>query len=406
MNAKFFSLFFLSLFTLTIKGQIKFVDGYIVDNHDQRIACKIINAGNEESAMDYQYRLKEEKEIRNIELSRIKEFGIDNELKCIRALVTIDVSPTRISNLKDTVLEWDEGHAFIKVLVEGELATLYSFYNQGDPRFFYSLPGSEPELLFYKKFQYGVTPNIVERTLENHAYKEQLKDVLSCEDSEEAGHLTYTKKALVNYFIRYHECKNAGYTVYEGAHIKKGIFRLKPGVHYTSMQFSIEEFSDALPNILFSPENSWSFGVEAEYILPYNKYKWSLFAESNFYAYHTDQVLVQPNQPAYENNGVDYKTIEFPLGITHYMNLNKDHRLFVRTAFVPHIILKNSYIAFGGTNRSEFSPSSRVLFGGGYNYKRISLEFRYYTNQNLTMNIYRRSSRLEQTTVRLTYGLF
>lgn len=399
-------LFFFLFFFLTVSGQIKFTDGYIIDNHDRRINCEIMNAGNEESATDYHYRLKETKEIKKIELSRIKEFGIHNKLKCIRALITIDVSPSRISSLKDTVLEWDEGHAFLKVLVEGDPATLYSFYNQGDTRYFYSLPGSKPELLFYKKFQYGVTPNIVERTMENHAYKMQLKEVLSCNDPEEAKHLSYNKKALVNYFIRFLECKNAGYVVYEGAQTKKGIFRIKPGVHYTSMQFSIEEFSDALPNILFSPENSWSFGIEAEYILPYNKYKWGLFAESNFYAYQTDQVLVQPNQPTYENNGVDYKTIEFPMGVTHYMNLNKHHRLFVRTAFVPHIILKDSYIAFGGTNRSEFSPSSRVLFGGGYNYKRISLEFRYYTNQNLTMNIYRRSSRLEQTTLRLTYSLF
>jgi hypothetical protein len=87
------------------------------------------------------------------------------------------------------------------------------------------------------------------------------------------------------------------------------------------------------------------------------------------------------------------------------MNLGGEHRLFIRTAFVPHFILKDSYIAFSDVYHSDFTTSSRFLFGGGYNYKRLGLEFRYYTDQDITMNLYRRNSKLEQMSFRIFYDL-
>jgi len=405
MNTKYLLLILLSVYSLISNSQIKFTEGYIVDNNNQKIDCYIRNIGNEESTMNFQYRLKEDNEVKKIELSKVQEFGIDDEMKCLRALIAIDASPSRISNLKDTLIEWDEGHAFIKVLIESDFATLYSYYDQGYPLFYYSTENVKIEPLYHKKYYLEVTPGLVERTLENNLYKEQLKKYLSCSDNIDLRKISYTKKALVKYFKNYHECKNLDYTAFKSANVNKGVFRLRLGVNSNLSQFTVEEFSDALPNIVFSQENSLGFGAEAEYNLAFNKYKWSLFAESNFYSYYSDHIKNESSPITYEDFVVDYKTIEFPVGITHYMNLGGEHRLFIRTAFVPHFILKNSYIAFSDVYHSDFTTSSRFLFGGGYNYKRLGIEFRYYTDQDITMNLYRRNSKLEQMSFRIFYDL-
>jgi len=406
MNSKFLFLLITLFLSIISRGQTKFTEGYFIDNNNNIIQCFIRNIGNEESTMNYQYRLKNDKEIKKIELSRVKEFGIDDEMKCIRALISVDVSPSRIPNLKDTVIDWEEGHAFLKILVEGELATLYSYYDHGKPLFFFRIGNSSVEPLFYKKYYLEVTTNIIDRTLVNKAYIDQLKEYLACGDTDEIKKVSYTKKALVKYFIDYHKCKGSDYLVYKSAQINRGSFRFKLGINVNSLRMDVEEYSDALPNILFSRENSLGFGLEAEYVLPFNRYKWSIFAESNFYSYYSDKIENEPNPALFNDQVVDYKTIEVPIGITHYMNIDENNRLFIRCAFVPHFIFDDSYIAFSDVYHSDFSPSSRLLFGSGYNYKRLGLEFRYYSNQNITMNIYKRNSDLSQISLRVYYTLF
>ena len=87
------------------------------------------------------------------------------------------------------------------------------------------------------------------------------------------------------------------------------------------------------------------------------------------------------------------------------MNINPNHRLFIRVAFVPHFILGSSYIAFHSDKHWNFSSASRMLFGVGYNYRRLSMEFRYYSPQNITQNIYKRGSELSQISLRVSYAI-
>lgn len=100
LHATILNLFLLT--TLIGNAQIKYTKGYIIDNNHRRFNCMIRNAGKEESTLNFQYKLKDDKEIKKIELSKIEEFGIDNEIKCVRALIDIDISPSRINNLKET----------------------------------------------------------------------------------------------------------------------------------------------------------------------------------------------------------------------------------------------------------------------------------------------------------------
>ena len=170
------------------------------------------------------------------------------------------------------------------------------------------------------------------------------------------------------------------------------------------MNMDAQDYGDA-SKIIFSKENSVGVGAEVEVLLPFNNYKWSIFAEANYYSYKT---VYSDNVFNLSHNGyiVDYKTIEVPLGITYYMNLNSNNRLFIRGAFVPHLILDGSYIAFNAPAHYNFAPSSRMFIGAGYNFKRLAMEFRYYTTQDITQNTYKRGSNYSQMSFRVSFVLF
>ncbi len=402
----FFITILLLIIAFSVNSQIKFNDGYIINNNQERTDCQIRNTGQEETTSKYQYRLKGDKTVTNIELSKIEEFGIDNQLKCIRELITINMAPDVIRSVKDTVNQWEDGHAYLNTLVESNKASLYSYYDYGKPLFFYSVNNSTIKPLVYKMFTVEVSPNIIGQILYDNTYKEQLKEDLNCNSQTDFRKITYSKKSLVKYFTDYNKCVGADYAVYNFSQAKKGILALKPGISYNIMNFTIEEFSDALPNTVFSKEGSLGFGAELEYIFPFNRYKWSLFTEANYYTYFSNVVDNFTSPSDYEGFEANYKTVEFPVGINHYLNIDSKHKLFVKTAFVPHMIFKESYIAFSDVYKSDFSTSSRIFIGAGYNYDRLGIEFRYYTKQNLTMNIFKRSSEFSHISMRLFYTLF
>jgi len=395
---------FFSISTLST-AQLKFKEGYIVNNRHERTDCLIRNIGNEESTMNFEYRLKDSREIQKIELSKVEEFGIEKELKCIRAIISIDVSRDRITNMKDTVSQWEEGHAFLKVLVEGELATLYTYYDYGKPLFFYSLKDSNIIPLIYKKYNVEIAANFVEQILYDHTFREQLNEQLTCGTRNNSDRISYTKKELVKYFENYYKCHNSAYATYS-TQINKGILLVKPAASLNTIQLGIQDPIDAAPKAYFDKVNSVGFGIETEYIFPYNRYIWSVFAEANYLAYKTDNVSVgnEINPPLYNGYAVDYKSIEFPIGLNYYINLDKNNRLFVKAAYVPFIILSDSYIAFSDSHRSDFSASSHLFFGVGYNFHNIAVEFKYYTPTNVTQNIYKRGSDLSQVSFKLSYA--
>lgn len=392
--------------TLMSVAQTKFKEGYIVSNSHERIDCLIRNLGNEESTSNYEYRLKGSKKVDKITLSKIEEFGIDNELKCVRALILLDVSRDRIPNIKDTVPKWEEGHAYLKVLVEGELASLYSYYDQGISSFFFSSEDNLMQPLVYKKYYLEVTPNVVQQILYNKTYQDQLDQYLSCDDFNDASKVLYTKKDLVDYFANYHLCKNADYHQYKSAHVKKGILLIKPAINMNTNQLGIRDPIDSAPKVFFEKTNSVGFGAEVEYIFPFSNYKWSVFAEANYLSYATQKVLFDNilNPESYDGYSLDYKSMDFPIGVSYYLHLNQNNRIYLRGAFVPHFILADSYISFTESRKNDFSTSSRFLFGAGYNFRNLGVEFRYYTPYNITQNISRRKSDFTQVSLKISYA--
>lgn len=385
-------------------AQTEFKKGYIVNNQHERIDCQIRNAGNDESTKNYEFRLKEGGEIQKIALSQIEEFGIDNLLKCIRALIVIDVSPIYIESEKDIKAKWEEGHAYLETLFEGKLASLYYYYNDGKHLFFYSLADNIIKPLIHKTYYIGKTPEIYQlhqKISIDNTYKDQLKEYLACDDSNDAYKTKYIKKDLVEYFKNYHNCKNFDYNQIYSTQTKKGKIFIKPGIFLNRNQLVITD----PPKEKFIIKNSVGFGVNAEYILPFNNNVWSVFTEANYLSYSTDKTSVDFENPVMtEGYIINYKTIEIPVGLSLNINFNRSHKFYVKAAYVPQVILGGSYISFKENKKESFSNSSRFLIGVGYNYQNWGVELRYYTPQNLTPNLYKQNSDFTHLSMKFSYS--
>lgn len=406
MEKKHLLITFFFAISLLSSAQITFKEGYIINNRHEKIPCLIRNIGNEESTMSYEYKFTNSDEIEKIELSKIEEFGIENELKCIRALVSIDMAPDRIKMVKDTVSQWEEGHVYLNVLVEGKSASLYSYHDIGSPLFFCRVGDSSIVPLVHKKYQVGATPNFVQQILYDNRFRDQLNLYLACDDAKKAERISYSKKDLMRYFENYYKCKNENYASFSSVQVRKGKLLLKPGVTVNSIDFAIQNSIDTAPIINFDKETSFGFGLETEYVFPFNRYKWSIFAEANYLTYKSNNVTVggEVNPPLYSGYAVDFTAIEFPIGLKYNMNLDKNNRLYVKAAFVPYTIMSDSYISFSDSYSEKFTPSSHMLFGVGYNYRALAMEFRYFTATNITQNIYNRSSDVNQLSFKLSYA--
>lgn len=389
---------------LSVSSQNEFKKGYIINNHKEKIDCFIRNIGlTKESTMKYEYKLEDSKEINKIELSKIEEFGIVGELKCIRALISVETSDDVFTNRNDTLLQWETGHAYVNVLVEGESASLFSYHDHGKPMYYFKIKGSEITPLLFKKYTIKLASNFAQEYLFNNAYREQLKEYVSC-GNQNIDKVSYEKNDLIKHFIEFNQCTKSGYTEFKNSLSKKGKFLVNLGASINNMQFRIEEFIDAAPNAVFSKEKCIGFSAGIEYLIPLNRYIFGVFTDASYSYYQSNKIFINdPISSIDESNEIVYKSISFPIGLIYYLNFDRKHRLFLKAAFVPQIILSDSYLNLG--LKETFSPSSRELFGIGYKYSNLGIELGYYTPINITQQLHKRPSEFTEMSFKLTYGL-
>ena len=388
-------------FTASLKtiAQTEFKEGYIVSNDHKRIDCLIRNTGHDDSTMDYEYKLKIGGEVKEVELSKIEEFGIENEIKCIRAFVAIDVSENTVLHKKDAIIKYEEGHVYLKSLFEGKLASLYTFFYKGNPIYYYSRGDKSIEPLVYKKYYIGPISG-AQDIFNDNTYQDQLKENLTCGSTNDAKNVSYTAKDLIKYFTNYHNCKKSDYLQLKTGHAKKGHLLIKPGIILSSTQLNMRQLVlDAAPTIHFEKKHNVSFGLELEYILPFNNYMLSVFTEANYLTYSTEGVHIKDD--AYI---IDYKFIEFSIGLGYNFYVNKNQRLYLKAAFAPHYILESSYVSLYTNRETDLSPSSNFLLGVGYNYNNLGIEFKYYTPLDLSQNLSQAGSNLQQLSLKLSYS--
>lgn len=365
-------------------SQIIFENGYFIDELNKKNECLIKNVDWKNNPTEFEYKLSPNDTVHKATFQTVKEFGINNVSKYIRVKTNIDRSSNHIDRISsEGSPTFQEELLFLKVLIEGQ-ASLFLYIDGDLIRFFYKLNDSEIQQLVYKRFLN------VDKVLENNSFKQQLFLMLKCEKIvlNDIENLRYYKGDLEKIFRKYNECTGSDYVNLKPKQ-NKDLFNLtfRPGLNYSSLEIQNSEsgFSDTD----FGNKLGIRFGIEAEFIFPFNKNKWGIIIEPTYQYFKSEQSKETSNiSGGILVSKVDYKSIELPVGVRHYLYLNEKSKLFTNFSYVFDFS-NNSTIKFLRNDDSmlyelEIKSRRNLALGIGYKYKeRYSLEMRYFTNRNI-----------------------
>jgi hypothetical protein len=376
MKTRFFYLLF-TLLTFSSFGQVTFEKGYFINNENQRIECLIKNYDQKNSPKGIEYKIDENSEYQKADIAVIKEFGIINDSKFIRAETNIDRSSNDLAKPSENGIPvWSHEQLFLKVLVEGK-ASLFSYHDKATSRFFYSVSDSYVKQLIYKEYLSEDRKYL----LTNNGFRQQLWTDIKCENAatNSVENISYSESALKKYFNRYNECNGIASKEYKIKE-KKNAFHLKmtSGFTLTSASFSITTipYSDTY----FEKDINYRLGIDMEYTLPFNKNKWRIAFEPSYQHYSSQA------ENTLGDAEIIAQSIEFPLGIRYYFFLNDNLNIYLNVlSSVTAGINFNSAITidYPYSVPIYLENQSCLSLGIGANYKRLSSEIRIYANRNI-----------------------
>lgn len=365
-------------------GQIKFEKGYFIDLDGKKTECQIRDNDWATNPHKFVYRLHEGAENKEADASMVKEFGVYGAYGFVKYVG----GPVKVSPILDGSKpvaagqepEWTIEPLFLKVIVDGK-ASLYSYRKADIQGFFYSVDGSQPEQLSYKK--YTTNGKIDGNVVTGKAYLGQLWAKVKCQDAsfDKLERVRYELSDLEKYFKAYNECMKASpEDAFFVATKKRRLLHLKITPGLAMHQFSVDYYPTNTFIMDFGSQTSWRIGLEGELVLPFNKDKWSIVLEPTFVHYKATKEKDNVKGVA------KVSMLDFPMGIRHYFFLRKDTKIFLNAFYIPFFNINfKSQMSFERTFDGYTYPAllekldfkSSFALGAGVMYKSLSLEVRY-----------------------------
>jgi len=354
-------------------GQVNFEQGYFINNSDERITCLIRNFDWMSNPYTIDYKLSENADTQTATITSVKEFGINNNSKYIRATVDIDRSSKVISDLshfRNPVFK--EETLFLKVLIEGD-ANLYEYVDGNLNRYFYNKKNTDIAQLVFKTYkESGSTMG------RNELFKQQLWTKVKCDNFKinDIERLEYKRKDLLKYFVMYNSCNDAEVTKYDQTE-QKDLFNLTVRPRVNTASLNLDPLGSS-KDVDFGNNIGYGLGVEAELILPFKKNKWSVIFETAYQIYEAEKQL------RLQLATVNYKSLELALGVRHNFFVNSKSNIFLNGSLV-YDLTGSSKIDYEFSSDEDIKSSYRFAFGAGYKHNdKISLEFKYYLKKSIS----------------------
>ena len=404
---------FLLLLNYNSYSQHTFEKGHFIDNSNKKIICLIKNTDPKNNPSKFLYKLTEEGDTKERNIENTKEFEIYNFYRYERNTVNIDLPDEKpfagngtlynIKNLsKSREFFFKEKTIFLKSLVKG-IASLYSYSSGNWHYFFYSIENKPIEQLVYKK--YPKDDNIAEFNY----FKQQLSNDLKSYslEEDEIKKLKYNEKQLVNFFFKINNPEKDINSKESKINRKSFGLDVRPRLRYSNLNFE----KSSGQNLNFEDEFSFSFGLEFQYILPYNNNKWAILIEPNYSNYNSaisfhadyinDKILIA---------NVDYKSIDLPIGLRHNFFLTKKSLLFANISYSINFVFDSSFRLdrSDGTNfqSDELDSRNNLNFGIGYKLNnKYSLELRYNLSRKIS-DVISWDFELQSLSIIFGYSLF
>lgn len=406
MTNKVFLLTCFVFLTLFASAQITFEAGYFIDNNDLRTNCLIKNQDWRNNPDQFRYKLSEADEPKIATIDEIKEFGLTDQSKYIRTTVNIDRSSDELAKLtKERNPVFETETLFLKVLFEGS-ADLYAYTDGNLRRFFLRTNDGEIEQLVYKRY----IPEANDLKV-NNLFRQQL--ILAFADkgisAAQTQRLNYKQYDLVRFFEKLQGNQPDQITNYV-AREKRDPFNLRVTASANNSSLSAYNDMDNYLNTDFGSSVNFSAGIEAEFVLPFNKGKWAIIASPEYHQLNREKTFQTSRVSEGQVNAeVEYKSIDVPVGVRYYFFLNPQSRIFLNLAYVPNFALssKMTFKRSDGSiyNQLDVSTSNNLAYSLGYNYKRMNIELSYSKRDILRDYIYWHSD-LKNISLKVAYQLF
>ncbi|WP_298518466.1 hypothetical protein [uncultured Kordia sp.] len=389
------------LFTSSLFAQINFEKGYFISEDGQKTDCYIKNGDWLNNPSKFEYKLTLDGDTKTLRISSLKTVVINNAFKFEKHTVPFDNSDRSIAKLNyERSPNLKEVDLLLNVLIEGE-ASLYSFVDGDKRAFFFKKGDNAIEPLIYK-----VYTNKDRDILYNKRYQQQLLTELPCAgiSMKKITRVDYKTDDLKSFFRDYNQCK--GKTSVEFNKKKKGVFHLKAfaGAYQGSSESNIA--ISAFFNNGIDTGTAWSptFGVELEYVFPFNKNKWSVFVAPNYSSYEGEGGFLDLS--VRRRFKLEYSSIQVPIGFHHYMFLNDSSKLFLSGAVIFDMLLDAKGSGNIVIEKDRFKTAAGFSVGLGYSYDKYSVEARYIPNRQILETSPVSSIELQQFSITVGYTIF
>lgn len=347
-------LFFISILTF---AQIKFKEGYIINNEGVKTFCLIRDMAWKDYPDSFLFKDSEDGKQKRAYIQNIKEFSVDN-IKYVRFTFKLDISSTNLNYLSDDKKPiWESKTAFLKLLVDGS-TQLYKYSSNGNVKYFIKKENrNDIEQLVYKK--YMIEKNNQNYVQTNNDFKIQLDSI---NKNFATRDIIYSDKSLISWFN-----KNSGIQNTEVIDKENGKFNIRAKVGFLSSQLKFKSSSGVFSNLDLDKKTSINPSLEFEYVFAFNKNKWSAFIEPTYFTYTTEKTTETIlSFIDYKKYVVDYSSIIIPIGIKHYIFVNDKSKFFISGAFAGNFALKYKIRVFDPTinyNYSYYDDRGTIFMG-------------------------------------------
>ncbi len=392
-------------------AQISFEKGYFINNAGQRTECYIENIDWRNNPTTFNYKLNQgDGEAKTENIMGVSEFGIDNQSMYKRFEVRIERSQNTTNQLQKSKSPiWKNETLFLHALVIGE-ASLYNYLDGNTNKYFYETKKNPIEQLVYIRYleDSGMKDGLnsySESIQQNNQFRQQLLNNVNCGLTEnDFKSLDYNRNTLVKHFAAYNAClgtadaKSA--TNYDAVSRKDRetfALRVQTGIYNAKVSISDpQNFYDKSTDL---SQMVFKAGLEAEYILPFNKGSWSLIVNPTYQKFSSTKNFLGfsgfpgPNNQIFYTVKMDYSSIEIPFGVRRYFYINSASRLFVNATYVIDLSnggsleFTNTQGLMNAADKMGISSRNNFAIGAGYSYKRFSGELKYNFTRQLSERI-------------------
>ncbi|GAA4317246.1 hypothetical protein GCM10023115_42630 [Pontixanthobacter gangjinensis] len=289
---------------------------------------------------EFEYKISGNSQVETAKASDVREFKV-GDFYYVGDYAKIEISSTKSGNLdQKRSPDFEEKNVFLRLLVNGEI-DLLEYKTSSKSVFFYRKGDDEIEPLIYKKYL------VNRKILENQRFRQQISNELTCENLNfQIQNIYYTRSDLMSYFTKLNNCINST-TPFYVVETGKPEFYFSPVVGLGYASLNVDRGLNAAGTELNGLE--YGLGANLEYNFSFNNYKWSAVGELFYRSFSDEKFVDARNYDA--DLRVNYNSVNFFLGVKHYLFLNTNMNLFLQAGPVIDMPV-NSEILFANTNRA------------------------------------------------------